>query len=83
MRTAQNARLVCSQRMEFRYEELVENELVIGRMLVQGFTVRSIVSATGMSRRVVTTHIRNMKVKLQASDLVGLRQLLEPMFQGK
>lgn len=63
--------------MEFKYEELVENELVIGRLLVQGFTVKAIVTETGMSKKVVTTHIRNMKVKLQASDLGELRRTLE------
>ena len=69
--------------MEFKYEELVENELVIGRLLVRGLTVRSIVAATGMSKRVVTTHIRNMKVKLQAADLAGLRSMLQQMDSRK
>ncbi len=62
--------------MEFRYEELVENEMVIGRLLVQGLTVKAIAAASGMSRRVVSIHIRNMKVKLQATDLAELRNLL-------
>jgi DNA-binding NarL/FixJ family response regulator len=63
--------------MEFRYEELVENEKVIGRLLVQGLTVKAIAAETGISKRVVTTHIRNMKVKLQATDLADLRHLLQ------
>lgn len=63
--------------MEFRYEELVENELVIGRLLVQGHSVKAIAATTGMSKRVVVVHIRNMKVKLQAADLAELcRRLL-------
>ena len=62
--------------MEFRYEELVENEMIIGRLLVQGLTVKGIAAASGMSRRVVSIHIRNMKVKLQATDLAELKNLL-------
>ena len=65
--------------MEFRYEELVENEMIIGRLLLQGLTVKAIAAASGMSRRVVSVHIRNMKVKLQATDLAELRHSLQGM----
>ena len=65
--------------MEFRYEELVENEMIIGRLLVQGLTVKAIAAASGMSRRLVSIHIRNMKVKLQATDLGKLRNSLRAM----
>lgn len=63
--------------MEFRYEELVENEMIIGRLLVQGLTVKAIAATSGMSKRVVSIHIRNMKVKLQATGLAELRLLLQ------
>lgn len=68
--------------MEFKYEELVENELLIGRLLIQGLTVKAIAETTGMSKRIVTTHIRNMKVKLQASELTELRSVLKRVYPG-
>lgn len=61
---------------EFRYEELVENELIIGSLLAQGHSLRAISEKTGMSKRIVSTHIRNMKVKLQVKDIAGMRKLL-------
>jgi DNA-binding NarL/FixJ family response regulator len=61
---------------EFRYEELVENELIIGSLLAQGYSLRDISEKTGMSKRIVSTHIRNMKVKLQVKDIGEMRKLL-------
>ncbi len=61
---------------EFRYEELVENELIIGSLLAQGYSLRAISEKTGMSKRIVSTHIRNMKVKLQVKDMGEMRKLL-------
>ena len=65
--------------MEFRYEELVENEKTIGQLLLQGLTAKTIADQTGMNRRVVNTHIRNMKVKLHAKDIYQLRQQLKQL----
>ena len=62
--------------MEFRYEELVENEHIIGSLLAQGYSLRAISEKTGMSKRIVSTHIRNMKVKLQVKDMGEMRKLL-------
>lgn len=69
--------------MEFRYEELVENEVIIGRLLVQGLTVKAIAASSGMSKRVVSIHIRNMKVKLGATGLSDLRLLLRQQAANK
>lgn len=65
---------------EFRYEELVENELIIGSLLAQGLSIRSIAEKTGMSKRIVSTHISNMKVKLQTKDIGDMRKLLRHLF---
>jgi DNA-binding NarL/FixJ family response regulator len=62
--------------MGFRHEELVESELIIARLLVQGSSVKEISEQTGMGKRIVAAHIRNMKVKLQAKDLTILVRLL-------
>ena len=65
--------------MEFRYEELVENERIIGRLLAQGMSISAIADATEMNRRIVSAHIRNMKVKLQIKELSSLRKLLQTL----
>jgi DNA-binding NarL/FixJ family response regulator len=66
--------------MEFRYEELVENELIIGSLLAQGLSIKAIADKTGMSRRIVSTHISNMKVKLQIKDIEEMRKMLLRLF---
>jgi DNA-binding NarL/FixJ family response regulator len=66
--------------MEFRYEELVENELIIGSLLAQGLSLRAISAKTGMSKRIVSVHVSNMKVKLQTTDLGEMRRLLLYLF---
>jgi DNA-binding NarL/FixJ family response regulator len=66
--------------MEFRYEELVENELIIGSLLAQGLSLNAISEKTGMSKRIVSVHVRNMKVKLQTAGLADLRRLLLHLF---
>lgn len=63
--------------MEFKHEELVEREVIIARLLAQGFTGKEIAHITGMGNRIVTAHIRNMKVKLQVKDLAVLVKLLQ------
>ena len=66
--------------MEFRYEELVESELIIGSLLAQGLSIKIIAEKTGMSRRIVATHIGNMKVKLQVKEIGEMRKLLRHLF---
>jgi DNA-binding CsgD family transcriptional regulator len=66
--------------MEFKYEELVESELIIGSLLAQGLSIKTIAEKTGMNRRIVTTHIGNMKVKLQVKEIGELRKLLRHLF---
>ena len=63
--------------MEFKNEELVEREIQIARLLVQGFGQREIAAHTGLQKNMITAHIRNMKVKLHARDLPTLIKLLQ------
>jgi DNA-binding NarL/FixJ family response regulator len=65
--------------MEFKHEELVEREVIIARLLVKGFSVKEISDQTGMGKRIVAAHIRNMKVKLQARDLMILIRTLQQL----
>jgi DNA-binding NarL/FixJ family response regulator len=66
--------------MEFKYEELVESELIICNLMAQGLSIKVIAEKTGMSRRIVSTHIGNMKVKLQVRDIGEMRKLLRHLF---
>lgn len=65
--------------MEFKHEELVEREVIIARLLVKGFSAKEISDQTGMGKRIVAAHIRNMKVKLQAKDLMLLIRALQQL----
>jgi len=62
--------------MEFKQEELVEREMEIARLLVQGYAEKEITGLTGMQRKRITAHIRNMKVKLQATNISMLVKLI-------
>ena len=63
--------------MGFKHEELVEREVIVARLLVQGHSAKEISEQTGMGKRIVAAHIRNMKVKLQAKDLTSLVKALQ------
>ena len=63
--------------MEFKHEELVEREVIIARLLVKGMSEKEISEQTGMGKRIVAAHIRNMKVKLQANDLALMIRRLQ------
>lgn len=63
--------------MEFKQEELVERELEIANYLTRDFSLSSIAAETGLNKRIVTAHIRNMMKKLKVIDIDELRKLLE------
>ena len=62
--------------MEFKQEELVEREIEIGSYLLQNFSIKQIVDKIGLSKKILTAHIANMKVKLKANDMTALKKLL-------
>jgi DNA-binding NarL/FixJ family response regulator len=52
--------------MEFKHEELIEREIEIAGYLVLGFSLKHIAETTGLSKRLLVTHIKNMMEKLKA-----------------
>jgi len=63
--------------MEFKHEELIEREIEIAGYLVQGFSLKHISETTGLSKRLLVTHIKNMMKKLSAEDMSTLIKLLK------
>ena len=62
--------------MEFKKEELVDREMEIGSYLLQGLHTTNISKKTGLSKKTITAHIRNMMEKLKASNETELMSLL-------
>lgn len=63
--------------MEFKHEELVEREIEIGDYLLNGFSFRLISEKTGLSKKHLDAHIKNMMEKLKAKDMEDLLKLLK------
>ena len=63
--------------MEFKQEELIEREIKIAGYLVQNFSLKHISETTGLSRRLLVAHIKNMMKKLKAEDMSTLLKLLK------
>jgi len=55
--------------MEFKQEELVEREIEIGGYLLQNFSLKQISEKTGLSKKLLVAHIRNMMGKLKAANM--------------
>jgi len=64
---------------EFRKEELVEREIEIGGYLLQNFSVKQICEQTGLQKKIIEAHVRNMMEKLGAADLRTLVHVLKAM----
>ncbi len=65
--------------MEFKQEELVEREVEIAGYLLQDFSLKQICEKTGLSKKLIAAHIRNMIEKLNAEDMEGLMKVLKVM----
>lgn len=63
--------------MKFKHEELVEREIEIGDYLLNGFSFRHISEKTGLSKKHLDAHIKNMMEKLKAKDMEDLIKLLK------
>ncbi len=68
--------------MEFKQEELIEREIQIAGYLVQDFSLNHISETTGLSRRILVAHLKNMMKKLQARDKSALIKLLKAKKAG-
>ena len=63
--------------MEFKQEELVEREIEIAGYLLQDFSLKRISEKTGLSKKLLVAHIRNMMEKLKAEDMSALIKSLK------
>ena len=62
--------------MEFKQEELIDREIEIAGYLVQHFSIKHISEKTGLSKKLLAVHIKNMMKKLRAEDRSALMKLL-------
>ena len=48
--------------MEFKKEELVDREIEIAGLLIHNVSLHQIAETTGLSKKLLTAHIKNMMV---------------------
>jgi DNA-binding NarL/FixJ family response regulator len=65
--------------MEFKNEELVEREIEIAGYLLNNFSLRQISEKTGLSKKHLEAHIKNMMEKLKVEDMEELIKLLNAL----
>jgi len=63
--------------MEFKNEELIGREIEIAGLLMQQFSVNQIAERTGLSKKMLAAHIKNMMQKLKAEDMSILIKVLK------
>jgi len=62
--------------MEFKNEELVEREIEIAGYLINGFSLKYISQATGLNKKLLSAHLRNMMKKLKSESMTELIKAL-------
>ena len=62
--------------MEFKNEELIKREIEIAGYLIHGFSLKVVAEKTGLSKKILTAHLRNMMKKLKAADMDELKKLI-------
>lgn len=63
--------------MEFKQEQLVEREIEIAGYLKLDFSLKQIAEVTGLSKKLLVAHIRNMMQKLKSEDMAALKKILK------
>ncbi len=63
--------------MEFKSEQLIKNDIQIEKFLMESFSLKEIEKKTGISRRHLDAHIKNMMKKLKTNDTAGLIKLIK------
>ena len=71
------AALYIDDMMEFKNEELIEREMEIAEYLVQDFSLNHIAETTGINKKLVIVHIRNMMKKLHTENMPTLIKVLK------
>ena len=69
--------------MEFKQEELIEREIQIAHFLMLDFSLKHISETTGLSKRILVAHVKNMMKKLKADDKPALIKLLKAKISPK
>ena len=69
--------------MEFKNEELIEREMEIAEQLVQDFSLNHIAETTGVNKKLLIVHIRNMMKKLNADNMSTLIKSLKEKFNQR
>jgi DNA-binding CsgD family transcriptional regulator len=63
--------------MEFKNQALVETEVEVAAYLLQNFSLNLISEKTGLSKKILRAHLRNMMEKLNAKDTKELIRVLK------
>ena len=63
--------------MEFKQEELIEREIEIAGYLVQRFSLKRISETTGLNKKILAAHVKNMMQKLKAENIEALIRTLK------
>ncbi len=69
--------MIIKTAMEFKNEELIEREIEIASLLMQQFSLNQISKKTGLSKKILTAHIKNMMQKLKAEDMPTLIKIIK------
>lgn len=60
--------------MEFKNEELVAREMEIAGYLLQNLSLKQISDKTGLSKKHLAAHLRNMMEKLGVENMLALKK---------
>jgi DNA-binding CsgD family transcriptional regulator len=63
--------------IEFVEEELVNREIEIASYLLQSFSLDKIAAETGLSKKHIAVHIRNMREKLGVGNVAVLKKIFK------
>ena len=63
--------------MEFKNEELIEREIEIAGYLKLDFSLKQISETTGLNKKILAAHIKNMMQKLKSGNIVALKKTLK------
>jgi DNA-binding CsgD family transcriptional regulator len=63
--------------MEFKKEELVDREIEIAGYLLQNFSLKQMSEKTGLSKKHLAAHLRNMMEKLGVENIPALKRAFQ------
>ncbi len=69
--------------MEFKKEELIEREIEIGGYLLKGFSLKQMSKKTGLSKKHLAAHLRNMMEKLGVENSLALKEIFKLLTEPK